>query len=354
MPRVLVLLIVAPFFAGSVQAQTDPGPRPGPAAAGGPFRGLNEEESNLFWAAKDRFNEATSVSGGIGRGAGLGPTFNGSSCAGCHAQPSAGGSSPSPASPQVRRLVLQNNRIVLAPAINPEVELATLDRVPGGSQTVPSFITPDGPVRVARFIRKPDGALDGSVHDIYSIAGRADAPGCVLPQTDFAEQMEKHNVVFRIPTPTFGAGLIEAIADDTLIANWTASARQRQALGIGGRFNRSTNDGTISRFGWKAQNKSLLLFAAESYNVEEGVTNDIFPDKRDHVPGCLFNALPEDTTRLRLREGSTFEPSGYASDLVNFAAFMRLMAPPEPAVFDGSTQNGAKLFHSTGCVFCHS
>ena len=40
---------------------------------------------------------------------------------------------------------------------------------------------------------------------------------------------------------------------------------------------RSANDGTITRFGWKAQNKSLLMFASEAYNVEMGVTNQLFP-----------------------------------------------------------------------------
>jgi len=32
----------------------------------------------------------------------------------------------------------------------------------------------------------------------------------------------------------------------------------------------TANDGTISRFGWKAQNKSLMIFSGEAYNVEYG------------------------------------------------------------------------------------
>jgi hypothetical protein len=31
--------------------------------------------------------------------------------------------------------------------------------------------------------------------------------------------------------------------------------------------NKNGNDGTIARFGWKAQNKSLLIFSGEAYNV---------------------------------------------------------------------------------------
>jgi CxxC motif-containing protein (DUF1111 family) len=342
------------FVASVAWAQSDPGPRGGVAGAGGPFQGLNAEEVNLFWAARDRFNEVVSVSGTIEKGIGLGPTFNGNSCAGCHAQPAAGGSSPSPRSPQVRRLALRENRLALVPQENPQIQLASLNRLPGGDQTVPAFLAADGPVRVARFIRKPDGSLDGSVHAIYSIAGRVDAAGCALPQPNFEEQLAAHNVAFRIPTPVFGGGLIEAVPDSALISNLEATAAKRESLGIGGRFNRATNDGTISRFGWKAQNKSLFLFSAESYNVEEGVTNDVFPDERDRTPGCLLNPTPEDTTKLKMPAGATYEPSGFASDVVNFASFLRLLAPPQPAPRNRSAENGSALFRSTGCALCHS
>ena len=113
-------------------------------------------------------------------------------------------------------------------------------------------------------------------------------------QPDFARQLAFNNVVFRIPTPVFGLGLVENTTDATLRANLAATRDARYRLGIGGRFNTSGNDGTITRFGWKAQNKSLLIFAGEAYNVEQGVTNEVFPDERAGVDGCVFNSLPED------------------------------------------------------------
>ena len=70
-------------------------------------------------------------------------------------------------------------------------------------------------------------------------------------------------------------------------------------MGISGEFNRSGNDGTITRFGWKAQNKSLLIFAGEAYNVEQGVTNELFPNERETDPSCQYNATPEDSTQFR-------------------------------------------------------
>src|SRR4029077_13646899 len=115
----------------------------------------------------------------------------------------------------------------------------------------------------------------------------------------------------RIPTPTFGLGLVENTPDATLQGNLAATQLQRAKLGIGGRFNTSGNDGTITRFGWKAQNKSLLIFAGEAYNVESGVSNEIFPDERDDTQGCVFNPTPEDSTNVSVSEPSNSPASDF-------------------------------------------
>ena len=319
--------------------------RPGPTGAGGYYPTLSANEQAFFNQATARFAETDSVSGTIENGKGLGPTFNGNSCAMCHAQPSMGGSSPGPASPQ--------NSVA-----NPQVALATLD---GATNSVPGFITTNGPVREARFIRNSNGSPDGGVHALYTIAGRSDAPGCALTQPNFAQQVASNNVIFRIPTPVFGLGLVENTPDATLQANLNSTQTARSQLGIGGSFNTSGNDGTITRFGWKAQNKSLLMFAGEAYNVEQGVTTELFPDERSGVVGCLFNGTPEDASNLL--NGNPNSPnyntsvgtiSEMSSDIVNFAAFMRLSSPPVPAPATQSTTNGANLFSSIGCALCHS
>ena len=320
---------------GKVEAQKDPGPRGGPAAAGGAYPTLNSNEQIFFSQSSMRFAEVDSVSGKIEAGSGLGPTFNGNSCAQCHAQPATGGSSPGMKSPQ-------------SPIPNPQVELASLD---GASNVVPSFITADGPIREARFIRNADGSPDGGVHGLYTIAGRSDAPGCSLAQPDFATQLARNNVIFRIPTPTFGLGLVEMTPDATLQANLAANRGIKAALGIGGVLNTTGNDGTVTRFGWKAQNKSLLIFAGEAYNVEQGVTNESFPNERSAVVGCMFNASPEDYTDMTGLTGTAADTS---SDLTAFASFMMLSAPPAPAPATPSTQNGASLFNSVGCALCHT
>ena len=313
-----------------VTAQNDPGPRKGSAAAGGSFPGLNGNEQTQFNQALQVLQEIDSVSGTIAGepGSGLGPTFNGNSCTQCHAQPAPGGSSPGLISPQ--------NSVQ-----NPQIALATLD---GATNTVPSFVTPDGPMLEARFVKNANGTPDGGVHGLYTIQGRPDAGGCTLGQPDFATALSQNNVIFRIPTPMFGLGLVEATSDQALLANLQATASARATLGIGGSFNNSGNDGSITRFGWKAQNKSLLIFSGEAYNVEMGVANELFPNERSAVAGCVFNSSPEDFTHA----------DGTSSDVVNFAVFARLSAPPTPATPTASTQNGAALFSSIGCSLCHS
>ena len=341
----LALLVSLLLLSIAVPAQKDPGPRTGAPGAGGPYLTLNANELSFFSHAFLRFAKPVSVSGTIEKGKGLGPTFNGNDCAMCHAQPTAGGSSPGLMAPD-------------EPHPNPQVALATLD---GATNSVPPFITIRSPVLVARFVRKADGSPDGDVHAMYTIAGRSDAKGCSLKQPDFAQQIADNNLAFRIPTPLFGMGLVENTPDATLRANLESTASARSKLGIGGAFNISPNDGSITRFGWKAQNKSLLMAAAEAAIVEEGVSNELFPNERDAEPGCLLNATPEDSSNIlnNDKQSPNFgTPAGIvsemSSDIVNFAAFIRLLAPPKPAHPTTSTENGATLFAQVGCVLCHS
>jgi CxxC motif-containing protein (DUF1111 family) len=324
----------------------DAGPRGAPIGAGGPIANLTADQLRFFNDAARRFVNAEGVADG------LGPTFNANSCGICHSQPAIGGSSPSAnAYPNV--------------GPNPQVALATAN---GGQNKLPFFITPDGPVREARFkfMRNPDGTVnrnepDGSVHDLFTIQGRIDAPAaCVLAQEDFLAAGNQHNLALRIPTPTFGAGLIEMIDDATILANLQANQGAKAGLGIRGRPNRSGNDSTITRFGWKAQNKSLLMFTHEAYSVEIGETNQMFPQKRGFFPNpppanCIANPLPEDATKY-LATGS--DPVGVPSDDDAFATFMRLLDQPTPACSGAacsqSIQNGSKLFGTVGCSLCHT
>src|SRR6516164_584865 len=301
-------------------AQQDPGVRGGAAGAGGYIAGLSLQQQSLFSAAKGRFTKVDGVSDG------LGPRFNLDSCAGCHAQPAVGGTSP---------------------LVNPEMTAA---KAASARNVAPPFIALNGPVREVRF------KSDGKVHDLFVITGRSDAPDCQIAQPDFSDV---NNISFRIPTPVFGAGLISNIPDQSLIDNAAATGDLRRALHVGGHFqherngsdpfNHSGNDGTITRFGWKAQNKSPTIFAGEAYNVEMGVTNGLFPNKREDDPSCQFNPLPEDFADT----GSTAQFSDAMSDVTGFSTFIAVRVGPTPAPDTASSANGRQVFANIGCAACH-
>jgi CxxC motif-containing protein (DUF1111 family) len=334
----LLAVAAAPMLVGAQSlgpsGPRDPGVRGGAAGAGGMLPGLNAGERAFFTAGQGTFQEVDAVPDG------LGPRFNMDSCAGCHAFPAVGGSSP---------------------ALNPQVAVAAKA---GADNAVPSFITANGPVREARFVKNSDGSPDGGVHDLFTIVGRSDAPsGCnvqVLRQPDFAGQLSRNNVIFRIPTPTFGSGLIASIDDATIIANKHSNGGLKQSFGISGHENREGNTGTITRFGWKAQNKSLDIFAGEAYLVEQGVTNEAFTQERgepgdrgtperDEPPTvCLANGTPEDHTHF-----ASAANTGVPSDLVQFATFMRFTAAPTP-VSSFSARQGQQVFNQIGCALCHT
>jgi CxxC motif-containing protein (DUF1111 family) len=313
-------VLVGALFSSALimNGQTDPGVRGGAAAAGGVIAGLTVKEGKFFSDGQSRFAEVDTVA------TGLGPRFNMNSCAGCHAQPASGGSSP---------------------ATNPQVAVAP----PGQLLNVSAFISSGGPVREVRF------KSDGGVHDLYTIVGLSGTPGgCTISQPAFAAHLASNDAIFRIPTPTFGAGLIEAITDATILSNVGVS----KSFGISGHENRNGNDGTLTRFGWKAQNKSLVMFSGEAYNVEQGVANELFPDERGEggTPDpevCETVPYPSDHTNYELTQ-----PQSINSDAIGFANFMRFLAPPAPActvgaTCSGSVNNGSALFDSTGCAVCH-
>jgi len=154
-----VCMAAASAIAQSEKKPVDPGVRGGAAGTGGPLQGLTTDETAFFRDGLARFGEIESVTGGQNNG--LGPRFNSNQCLSCHAQPAGGGTSP---------------------ARNPLIAVATLD---GARNSVPWFVTANGPIREARFKRSANGAADGEVHATFVITGRKDAAGCNLVQPDF-------------------------------------------------------------------------------------------------------------------------------------------------------------------------
>src|ERR1700685_727204 len=348
----------AVFLAGLAFAQTDPGVQGGNRGTGEALPSVLQNDNpgilSFFNDGLARFQEVESVSSGANNG--LGPRFNSNQCSSCHAQPAVGGTGA---------------------AVNPQFSFASNGVAPGS--TTPYFITANGPTVEARFpfFFNSNGspnykAPNGGVKDLFTVTGRSDAGSCNLPQPSFSTAGQYNNIIFRIPTPTFGAGLIENLDDSTLLTNQAKNLNND--VGVSGTFNHNGNDGTISRFGWKAQNKSLHIFAGEAYNVEMGISNLLFPQDRP-LPGedgaggtgdtglvstCLNlggAGYPEDTSNPAATPNSAV-----LDDVSAFANFMRFLAPPPTGsvVLNGQTvsnstiSTGASLFVSTGCSVCHN
>jgi CxxC motif-containing protein (DUF1111 family) len=322
----VTLVILGFSLSGFAQKARDPGIRDSPRA-GEPLPGLADPEFQAFIMGEGEFVVEHSVQGTIpDTESGLGPRFNANSCAACHAYPAPGGASPK---------------------VNPLFEIAVEE---GASNQVPNFFRLNGPVLVPRFKSTTNfGQNNTSAQNLFTISGRSDALGCDIRQPGFILTGDNKELSFRTPPPLYGSGLIEAIPDADIIANASANMDVKMTLGIKGTANRSTNDGSITRFGWKAQNGSLLLFAAESYNVEMGVTNELFPQKRDQTYQCLFNAVPDDRVDI-----TATVATDVPSNIERFAEFMRFLAPLTPAANALSFADGQKLFASVGCSLCHT
>ncbi len=333
-------------------AAHDPGPRPNPASAiPKPIDGLNANEKALFIESLLRVSELEGTCDtcvqqpqsvppvdpdpnnpfsplALVNSAGMGPVFNADQCFICHFQPRIGGSSPkhNPASIIAHRL--------------------------GGTNQVPAFEDPNGAFREVRFKYNGDGTRDGGVHSLFTVAGRSDAPECTLRQPDFVAAGAQRNLAFRIPLQLFGLGLIESIQDRAILASMNSHLDEKRALGINGHPNMVPNNGTVSRFGWKAQNASITMFAGEAYNVEMGISNDLFPIARSEVDGCNLSYEPFDVPRT--------DPQLYNDPLkimpawLMFTVFMRQVDAPQPAPFSASAARGRELFAEVGCAMCHT
>jgi CxxC motif-containing protein (DUF1111 family) len=263
---------------------------------GNPLEGLLPAEFERFRVGLDDFLEVETAEEG------LGPSFNATSCAACHNVPAVGGVS-----------------------LVSEVRAAHRDA--------------DGTIRPPR---GSDGTLLDTLFHLFSNPTHGCQP--ILPP-------DANVIARRIPIPTFGAGLVEAIGDDTLLA--LEDPDDRNGDQISGRagpvIDRGTGERRIGRFGWKAQHATLRSFSADAYRNEMGITNELFPD--EHVPGVSADALrhcdpipdPEDVV----------DPHTHLAAIDNFEAFLRFLAPPPRGAIDGRVSAGEQTFHKIGCALCH-
>ena len=158
-------------------------------------------------------------------------------------------------------------------------------------------------------------------------------------------------VARRAPIPLFGAGLVEAIADETLLALEDPFDRNRN--GVSGRaaivVDVATGERRVGRFGWKAQQATLLAFGADAYRNEMGITNDLFPKEfafgvtTAEMEQCDLRPDPEDVR----------DPLTRRRGIDNFQSFMRFLAPVARGPVDEIVRDGERIFNGLGCAACH-
>ena len=259
---------------------------------GDPLTGITSGDFEEFRLGLEDFSEVETVEDG------LGPAFNGSSCAVCHSVPAIGGGGVV-AEVRAARRNEQGEFVELAPT-------------------------------------------SGSLFQIFSIPSHTCQP--IIPP-------EANVIARRVPIPLFGSGLIEAIPDEMLLARDDPDDRDRD--GISGRgaivTDIATGQRRVGRFGWKAQHATLLAFASDAYRNEMGITNDLFPQELafgispEQMKLCDPIPDPEDRPDRRTRRRG----------IDNFEAFMKFLAPIGRGPIDDTVRAGEALFTSVGCAACH-
>ena len=262
------------------------------ASPGDALPGVTPVEFEEFRLGLDDFLEVESS------GEGLGPAFNGTSCAICHNVPAVGGTS------------------VIS-------EVRAGKRGPGG-EFVALFESGE------------------SLFHLFSVPSHGCQPAIPPDATIIAR---------RVPIPVFGAGLVEAIPDETLLGLEDPFDRNRD--GISGRAALVTDVASgnrrVGRFGWKAQHATLLAFGADAYRNEMGITNDLFSQEAaagiEHDRMRLCDPVPEPEDKRDPRTGRR--------GIDNFASFMKFLAPVGRGPLDETTRNGERVFAAIGCAACH-
>jgi len=259
---------------------------------GGPLPGLTPRDFSEFRLGLDDFTEVETAEEG------LGPAFNGTSCAVCHSVPAIGGGG-----------------VIL------EVRAGYGDGNGGGHGL--------------------NEAGDTLIH-LLSIPSHSCQP--LIPD-------DVTVIARRAPIPLFGAGLVEAIPDEALLALEDPDDRNRD--GVSGRaavvVDLATGARRVGRFGWKAQHATLLAFGADAYRNEMGITNDLFPNESafgisdEQMRFCDPIPDPEDRR----------DPVTRRRGIDNFESFMRLLAPVGRAGVDAGTRAGERTFVAIGCAACH-
>lgn len=251
--------------------------------------GLNAEQLLAFSQGLEEFNNVEDAEGG------LGPVFNNVSCVSCHAQ-----------------------------------------GAPGGG----------GVVTVTRYGRQTKGAFDPLTALGGTLLHQNTIDLGIREEIPAAANVIAH----RQSTPLFGLGLMEAIPEATILQN----VGRPKPDGIRGKASKVTDvvsgQTKVGRFGWKAQQATILAFAGDAYLNEMGITSRLFPE--DTAPNGN-KALLATYDKVQDPEDQV-DPATGKGDIDHAADFMRFLAPPPALPLSASAVAGKRVFHQLNCNVCHT
>src|SRR5438874_3670696 len=257
---------------------------------------LGEPLADLTRAQRAQFQEGKKVFQRVFEPKdGLGPLFNGNSCAECHETPVLGG-------------------------VGDEVEVHAT-----------RFVAPDS---CDPLFQEGGPVIQQDATPLLRALGieKEQSPPSATAQAR------------RSTPPLFGFGLVDAIPETTLLSH--EDPHDANGDGIYGRANR-TIDGRVGRFGRKAAVAALMDFNAGAFPQEMGVTTPLSPVE-ETING---KPVPPDTDPAP-------DPEITVEDIEKVTAFTRFLAPPPGQIFTNHTdqhlaRRGRKLFVHLNCAVCH-
>ena len=197
-----------------------------------------------------------------------------------------------------------------------------------------------------------------------------DAPGGQLiharaTDSDIVEHISTAETVkaFRVVTSTLGDGFVECIANATLENNVAAQPLAQRGTLTNVPVTEANNTLRHGRFGWKAQQASLVSFAGDAYLNEMGITNpfDGFGGRSSNAADAGTHENPASTAEgvINVTFPSPFDPvqdpEDDGDDVLAFADFMAATrAPGRQNPLPAAAVRGDSLFNAVGCNVCHT
>lgn len=310
-----------------------------------PVAGLEGMDELLFFVGNSFFNQNwVQAPSSTSARDGLGPLFNARSCAACHFKDGRG-RAPERAG-EVSGFLL---RLGVPTARHAQEEPQQKPRQTLRQSHVPSS---------AFGQQLQDFAVEGVAAEAQVEVRYQELPGRYgdgrpysLQKTHYLlrsseGELEALTLSPRVANQMIGMGLLEAIPEASLKAD--ADPDDADGDGISGRVNRvwdlTERRQRVGRFGWKAEQPSVLQQVATAFVEDIGITNRVHPQ----VPCTRVQRACQ-----RAKNGGV--PEIAADDLDKVVLYSRSLAVPAQRGFArAQVKQGARLFQDLGCQGCHA